>query len=430
MRRRRFLQGLGVLGLGVLGAAGYRYWPEAGWANPCNSPTLPPELNNHPLIQQAFAGVDFGQVWDMHAHLVGVGDSGTGIWINPEMHSMRYPMQYIQRESYLNAACATDAGGTVDDSYTSRLRVLAGGFPAGFKLMLYAFDRFYDDAGTARPGLSQFYVPNRTAAAVARLAPQQFEWVASVHPNRRDWKDALEQCKADGARAVKWLPPSMGMDPANARYDAFYRHMATLGLPLISHAGDEHATKGAGLQDYGNPLRLRRALDQGVTVIVAHCATQGYGIDLDKGQNASPVENYALFARMMDHPQYASNLYGDISALTQINRMRYLKPLLARTEWHARLLNGSDYPLPGVMPLFSVKRIAASGLIPDYAVAPLNTLRQHNPLLFDFVLKRTLRWQGLRFPVKVFETQGVFMSSARSDYALRSPVPRLAITFG
>ena len=412
MKRRRFLQGLGVVGLGALGAAGYRYWPEAGWKNPCNSPTLPTALRKHPLIQQAFAGVDFSKVWDMHAHLVGVGDSGTGIWINPEMHSILSPMQYAQREFYLNAACASDAGGTVDDSYTTRLRMLAGGFPTGFKLMLYAFDRFYDQAGTARPGLSQFYVPNRTAAEVARLAPQQFEWVASVHPNRRDWKDALDRCKAEGARAVKWLPPSMGMDPASARYDAFYQHMAALGLPLISHAGDEHATKGAGIQDYGNPLRLRRALNQGVTVIVAHCATQGAGVDLDQGPNASPVENYALFARMMAQPQYAKTLYGDISALTQINRMRYLKPLLARTDWHARLLNGSDYPLPGVMPLFSVKRIAASGLIPEDAVALLNTLRHHNPLLFDFVLKRTLAWQGRRFPANVFETQSVFMPYA------------------
>ncbi len=409
MKRRLFLQALGIAGLSALGAAGYRYWPETGWKNPCYSPTLPTALRNHPLIQRAFAGLDFSKVWDMHVHLVGVGDSGTGIWINPEMNSLLSPMQYVQREFFLNAACATEVGGTVDDSYTARLRMLADGFPAGFKLMLYAFDRFYDEAGTPHPALSQFYVPNRTTADVARLAPQQFEWVASVHPNRRDWKDALDRSKAEGARAVKWLPPSMGMDPANARYDAFYQHMAALGLPLISHAGDEHATKGAGLQDLGNPLRLRRALDQGVTVVVAHCATQGAGIDLDRGQHASPVENYQLFARMMAKPQYANNLYGDISALTQINRMHYLKPILEHTDWHARLLNGSDYPLPGVMPLFSVKRIAASGLITEDAVAPLNLLRHHNPLLFDFVLKRTLAWQGKRFPAPMFETKSVFM---------------------
>lgn len=412
MKRRRFLQGLAGVGLGTLGAAGARYWPEAGWKNACHSPTLPAALRTHPVIQQAFAGVDFSKVWDMHVHLIGVGDSGNGIWINPAMHSVRHPVQYAQREFYLNAACATDADGTVDESYTTRLQTLAAGFPTGFKLMLYAFDRFYDEAGRARPALSPFYVPNRTVAEVARLAPQQFEWVASIHPNRRDWKAALESCKAAGARAVKWLPPSMGIDPANPRYDTFYQQLAALKLPLISHAGDEHATQGAGMQDYGNPLRLRRALDQGVSVVVAHCATQGLGIDFDRGLHAGAVENYHLFARMMGQAQYAKTLYGDISALTQINRMDYLKPLLAHTDWHARLLNGSDYPLPGVMPLFSVKRIAASGLIPEPAVALLNTLGHHNPLLFDFVLKRTLAWQGHRFPASVFETQSVFLRSA------------------
>lgn len=408
MKRRRFLQGLGVVGLSALAAAGYRYWPEAGWKNSCNSPTLPTALRDHPLIQQAFTGIDFSQVWDMHVHLVGLGDSGNGIWINPAMHSVLNPVQYAQREFYLNAACVSDVDGTVDDSYTARLLTLAAGFPVGFKLMLYAFDRFYDEAGQPRPALSQFYVPNRTAAEIARHAPQQFEWVASIHPNRRDWKEELDSCKAGGARAVKWLPPSMGMDPANPRYDAFYRQLAALKLPLISHAGDEHAAQGAGMQDYGNPLRLRRALEQGVSVIVAHCATQGAGIDLDRGPHAGTVENYRLFARMMAQAQYAKNLYGDISALTQINRMAYLKPLLARTEWQGRLLNGSDYPLPGVMPLFSVKRIAAGGLIPEQAVVPLNLLRHHHPLLFDFVLKRTLSWQNQRFAARVFETRRVF----------------------
>lgn len=408
MNRRLFLRGLGIAGLGALAAAGYRHWPEAGWQNPCHSPSLPAALRGHPLIQQAFTGLDFGQVWDTHVHLVGLGDSGGGIWINPAMHSVVRPVQYAQREFYLNAACATDVNGTVDDSYTARLRALTAGFPAGFKLMLYAFDRYYDEGGRPRPALSQFYVPNRTVAEVARLAPQQFEWVASIHPNRRDWKEAIDSCKAGGARAVKWLPPSMGMDPANPHYDAFYRQLAALRLPLISHAGDEHATKGAGVQDYGNPLRLRRALDHGVTVIVAHCATQGVGIDLDRGAHANPIENYRLFARMMDDPQYANTLYGDISALTQINRMAYLKPLLARAEWQNRLLNGSDYPLPGVMPLFSVKRLAASDLISKQAVAPLNVLRQHHPLLFDFVLKRTLSWQNRRFAARVFETRRVF----------------------
>jgi mannonate dehydratase len=39
----------------------------------------------------------------------------------------------------------------------------------------------------------------------------------------------------------------------------------------------------AGLvNEYGNPLRLRKALDAGCKVIAAHLATEGTAIDLDR----------------------------------------------------------------------------------------------------------------------------------------------------
>ena len=53
--------------------------------------------------------------------------------------------------------------------------------------------------------------------------PRDFEWVASIHPYRTDALEALEQAKRDGARAVKWLPSAMGIDPASPRCDRFYR---------------------------------------------------------------------------------------------------------------------------------------------------------------------------------------------------------------
>ena len=66
----------------------------------------------------------------------------------------------------------------------------------------------------------------------------------------------------------------------------------------------------------------------------------------------------------MDEPDYGKQLYGDISAMTQSNRAtEVLVKLLERADWHARLLNGSDYPLPGVMPIFSVRELVARGLL-------------------------------------------------------------------
>ena len=46
----------------------------------------------------------------------------------------------------------------------------------------------------------------------------------------------------------------------------------------------------------------------------------------------------------------------------------------------------------------------------DEKAAPLlREIRLHNPLLFDFVLKRHLRSQGKRLAAGVFETRMFFM---------------------
>src|SRR3954464_9600802 len=195
--------------------------------------------------------------------------------------------------------------------------LVATGGP-GVKLLLLAFERVHDEQG--RPNLDQtaFYVPDAYARDVARAHPQYFEWAAWIHPYRADAVEALHTAKADGARAVKWLPAAMGIDPASARCQRFFEAMQKLDLPLITHAGLERAVLGNDLQDGGNPLRLRRALDAGVRVVVAHCASMGEDRDLDRG--GARVDSFELFARLMGEPRYERNLFGDISAMTQRNR--------------------------------------------------------------------------------------------------------------
>jgi mannonate dehydratase len=233
--------------------------------------------------------------------------------------------------------------------------------------------------------------------------------VASVHPYRADCVDALERAKAEGARAVKWLPAAMGIDPASPRCDRCYAALARLGLPLATHAGLSRAILGADRQDYGNPLKLRRALDAGVRVVVAHCATMGRDRDLDQGAHGPLVDSFALFERLMDEARYAKLLYGDLSAVTQAARAEgALARLLERGDWHVRLLNGSDYPLPGVMPLFSVQALVGLGLLEAAAAPVLTEIRRHNPLVFDFVAKRSLRRGGAAFAASVFQTRRFF----------------------
>jgi uncharacterized protein len=62
-----------------------------------------------------------------------------------------------------------------------------------------------------------------------------------------------------------------------------------------------------------------------------------------------------------------------------------------------------------VMPIFSVDYLVQLKLLAEAAAAPLKEMRLHNPLLFDFVLKRTLRSKGSALAAGVFETRGFFM---------------------
>jgi mannonate dehydratase len=327
------------------------------------------------------------------------------------MRSLLNPAEYARRLLFLNAGCAHEAPGSVDRAYIERMRNLVDGLAPGAKLLLLAFDRTHSERGEVLWDRSGFYVPDAYARDTARAHPQAFEWAASVHPYRADCADALERAKREGARAVKWLPAAMGIDPASPLCDRFYGALARLRLPLITHAGLERAVMGTDIQDYGNPLRLRRALDAGVRVVVAHCASMGRDRDLDRGANGPLRDSFELFARLMDEPRYARLVHGDISALTQVNRAGgTLARVLEREDWHARLLNGSDYPLPGLMPIFSVDFIVSLGLLDAVAAPVLSEIRAHNPLLFDFVLKRSLRAGGKRLGARVFETRRFFGS--------------------
>ena len=115
----------------------------------------------------------------------------------------------------------------------------------------------------------------------------------------------------------------------------------------------------------------------------------------------------------MEEPRYAGRLYGDISAMTQTARAgAALAQVIEREDWHPRLLNGSDYPLPGVVPLVNLGDLARRGLIEPDAVPLLSGLRKANVLLYDFVLKRSLAMKGRAFPAGVFETAPFFAARA------------------
>ncbi len=407
MSRRSFLAGLGALGLG-----GCKYLPDDGLFNPCLAAGLPEHLREHPVIKSAWQSIDPSQVWDSHVHLTGIGDSDSGLWITPRMGSLWHPIEYVQYHAYMNAACIKDEL-AVDKDYVRRLLEQLQAMPVGVKAMLLAFDYHHDAQGRAVPSHSTFHTPNHYAAALAKQFPERFEWVASIHPYRPDAVEALYLAAEQGARAIKWLPPAMGIDPASKKCDGFYRALKELGIPIISHAGDEKAVHSELAQTLGNPLRLEYALASGVKVIVAHCASLGQGNVRYDDPQSKLLENFELFAGMMENQAYDGLLFGEISAITQINREpEVLRTLLGTTAWQHRLLNASDYPLPGIPVLFSLRYLRSNGFINEDEASLLNEVRQHNALLFDFLLKRSLRYKGKRFDSHVFHTKRNFESKS------------------
>jgi len=168
MNRREVLLVLATIGFA---GAGFRYWPEDGFRNPCPDEPLPQALLDHPLLQSAWDGIDPTRYWDCHVHLIGSGDGGSGAWMNPQMQSLAHPVQWLQRAFYLNGSCTLDDGRS-DQRYIDRLVWLHDQLPAGVKLMLLAFDYNHDEEGERRLEASAFYTPDAYAASIVRPMPR------------------------------------------------------------------------------------------------------------------------------------------------------------------------------------------------------------------------------------------------------------------
>lgn len=342
------------------------------------------------LITSAFSGIDSSKLMDYHVHVFGIGYGNTGNFINPKMLSPKYITEYIKLKIYLNAAEVTDVN-KADEQYITRLKKLALSTPNHGKYSILAFDKNYNYDGSVNLSKTEYYVPNEYVFSLAEKYPDLFVPVISVHPYRKDAISELTKFAKRGGKMVKWLPNSMGIDPSDAKCDAFYNTMKELHLVLLTHAGEEKAVQAKDDQKYGNPLLLKKPLDMGIKVIVAHCASLGESVDFED-PNKKKVSNFDLFMRLMECKKYEGLLFADISALTQSNRSGTpLQTILHRTDLHSRLVNGSDYPLPAVDVIIRMNDLVRAKYITKQEAEYLREVYQFNPLLFDFVLKRTLK---------------------------------------
>lgn len=263
---------------------------------------------------------------DCHVHLAALRTKDNGCYISPRL--LNSPLFRFMR--WKHRLPIEDAERS-NHKYVEDLLLELRRSRHVTKAVLLGMDGVYGAGGALDEKRTEFLVGNEYVLNLARSYPDEFLPGVSINPQRRDAVEELERCAAAGAALVKVLPNSQGFDPGDRRYVPFYRKLAQLKLPLLSHVGYEFTLVGRD-QAAGDPDRLRTALDEGVTVIAAH------------GCSAGLVFYERYFYTLLSLVQRYPNFFSDVSALTLPNRVGMLLRLRRYPETHDRLLFGTDYP--------------------------------------------------------------------------------------
>lgn len=366
--------------------------------------------NARKLIQQAYKGLEGQTIYDYHTHIMGLGNGCRQCFINPAMQSLTNPSLYIRYKIYLSSLAITDLQQS-DKQMIQRLVTLQRTSPIPIQHYILAFDKYYHHTGKVDLTKTEFYTPNSYAFQLAEKYQDAFLPAISIHPYRKDALQQLEYWAQKGVRLIKWLPNAQGIDPSDKRIEAYYRKIIERNMILLTHSGEEKAVESEEDQKLGNPLLLRYPLSLGVKMIVAHCASLGVNTDFEN-QPPREVDNFSLFMRLFEDPRYQNNLYADISAITLITRIpKPVLTLLEKPQLHTRLVNGSDYPIPAINALVHTGKFVDLKMITSQEQDAINEIYRFNPILFDFVLKRTLKHPktGQKFADSIF-TRNLFAS--------------------
>jgi len=266
-----------------------------------------------------------GGYLDTHANLIATGAGGSGAFISEELAASATFDRYLRGFGVTRDELAEQG----DELLARRMSDLLAGSRHVRAAVLPALDGVIRDGRIDR-ALTRLYVPNDFAAEMAAKYPH-LEFGASVHPDRSDWRQRLTQAKRQGAVLVKWLPGLMDIDPAKPRYAAYYQALVELDLPLLVQLGEGPAF-GRGSDKLADPRRLVPALEQGVTVIVAHMGASA--------DDADPSSHERLLSMFREYP----NLFADIARLTRLGRLGFLVEFLNRPGAAQRMIYGSDWP--------------------------------------------------------------------------------------
>jgi predicted TIM-barrel fold metal-dependent hydrolase len=245
------------------------------------------------------------------------------------------PFRYLRWKFGLVGADAS-----TERAMEAKLDETIRGTPEIDAAVVLAFDAVHDADGCADWARTQLYVTNDYVMELSRRHRNML-FGASIHPYRKDAVAELERCVKAGAVLVKWLPPTQGINPADARCVPFYEALAHYQLPLLCHTGWEQMlpTIDPAVAD---PMLLEPALKRGVRVIAAHCGTRAMPWNTD------------FLPRFMHLAQEYEHFYGDTSALSLPTRWYALDRILSNEAMRRKLVHGSDWPIIPLPPVFAL----------------------------------------------------------------------------
>jgi len=280
---------------------------------------------------------------DWHAHVAGLGLKGSECYVNKEMRE-NYRFRYFMKWMNVTEKELVEHG---DQIVVKRLNDKIEQSRYVDAAIVLALDGVIDQkTKELDKELTQFYVPNdHVAMETAKYFSLLFG--ASINPLRDDAIERLIEVHRQGAYLIKWIPSIMHIDPSDKRFVPFYEKMIELNIPLLTHTGMEKSFASAR-DELADPKKLELPLNMGVTVIAAHISTTGKS----EGQDN--------FERILPMFKKYSNLYTDISSLTQINKLGFLVKALKVPGLTARTIYGTDWPLqsfPLVSPWYQLKHI-------------------------------------------------------------------------
>jgi hypothetical protein len=222
-------------------------------------------------------------------------------------------------------------------------------------IVLLALDAVYSpDTGKLDKKKTDLWVSNKFLSAKvkelnARLQNEvdpkkimkKFYLGASISPNRNDWETELEFALAQQETVlVKLIPSTQHIKLTDAKHKDFYKALAVNNIPLLCHVGPEYSfPEGIRNKKLDNFRYLESPLNEGATVIAAHCATPVFPI-IDKNETK---EFYAFMKNA--NAGGTVKLWADTSALSLSTRLPFISEILDTfpPEW---LVNGSDFPIP------------------------------------------------------------------------------------